>query len=73
MAYASHTTAAPLSLTARFGEIIEHAREALRARRVYRQTVSELQALSNRDLNDLGISRSEIQSIALEAAYGLAR
>ena len=73
MAYAHHITAAPLSLAARFGEIIDQARDAMRARRVYRQTLNELQALSARDLADLGIGRSEIHAIALEAAYGIAR
>ncbi|TMV53171.1 DUF1127 domain-containing protein [Thioclava sp. BHET1] len=37
-------------------------------RRVYRQTVAELQLLTDRELNDLGISRSMITRIALEAA-----
>ena len=32
--------------------------------RRYRQTVAELDRLSNRELADLGISRSEIASIA---------
>ncbi|RJL18352.1 DUF1127 domain-containing protein [Paracoccus siganidrum] len=42
-----------------------------RARRaVYRQTVRELNALTARDLNDLGISRSMIPSLAREAAWG---
>ncbi|PWJ79417.1 uncharacterized protein YjiS (DUF1127 family) [Pseudaminobacter salicylatoxidans] len=32
--------------------------------RRYRETVSELSRLSNRELNDLGINRSEIHSVA---------
>jgi uncharacterized protein YjiS (DUF1127 family) len=32
--------------------------------RRYRETVSELSRLSNRELNDLGITRSEIHGIA---------
>lgn len=32
--------------------------------RRYRETVSELSRLSNRELNDLGITRAEIQGIA---------
>lgn len=36
--------------------------------KVYRETVNELDALSNRELADLGISRSMIKGIALEAA-----
>ena len=36
--------------------------------RRYRDTVSELNQLSNRELNDLGISRGEIPSVARRAA-----
>jgi len=32
--------------------------------RSYRKTITELGALSNRELDDLGINRSEIPSIA---------
>lgn len=32
--------------------------------RTYRRTVDELSALSTRELNDLGISRSDIKSVA---------
>ncbi len=38
--------------------------------KVYRATINELSQLSGRELNDLGISRSMIKSIAIEAAYG---
>jgi uncharacterized protein YjiS (DUF1127 family) len=34
----------------------------------YSRTVSELNALTNRELSDLGISRSDIQRVAREAA-----
>jgi uncharacterized protein YjiS (DUF1127 family) len=36
---------------------------------VYRRTLRELNGLSDRDLDDLGISRQMIKRIALEAAY----
>jgi uncharacterized protein YjiS (DUF1127 family) len=36
--------------------------------RRYRATVRELQSLSGRDLNDLGISRGEIDRLAREAS-----
>lgn len=43
---------------------------ALQARRsVYRRTRNELNALSDRDLADLGIHRTEIRRLAYEAAY----
>jgi uncharacterized protein YjiS (DUF1127 family) len=35
--------------------------------RTYRNTLSELDRLSNRDLADLGISRSDIRSVARSA------
>lgn len=42
-----------------------------RARRViYHQTVRELNALTARDLHDLGINRSMIPALAREAAFG---
>jgi uncharacterized protein YjiS (DUF1127 family) len=34
----------------------------------YSRTVSELEALSNRDLSDLGLSRADITRVAREAA-----
>lgn len=34
----------------------------------YNRTVSELNALSNRELSDLGIARTDIQRVAREAA-----
>jgi uncharacterized protein YjiS (DUF1127 family) len=36
----------------------------------YNRTVSELNALSNRDLADLGINRSDIARIAAQSARG---
>lgn len=36
--------------------------------RKYRQTVSELGRMSNRELHDLGIDRSEIRNIARAAS-----
>lgn len=39
-------------------------------RRFYRSTVSELSALSSRDLTDLGIHPADIHDIARQAAYG---
>lgn len=66
MAYANTaTTTAPRS-----SGLMARLIEAAAARKVYRTTLTELQALDNRDLADLGISRSMIKSIAYEAAYG---
>lgn len=38
--------------------------ERIRNYRRYRQTMKELQGLSDRELNDIGISRSEIPHVA---------
>jgi uncharacterized protein YjiS (DUF1127 family) len=37
---------------------------------VYRATYRELAALSNKELYDLGIDRSMIEEVAMEATYG---
>lgn len=38
--------------------------------RAYRETLSELANLSDRELSDIGIARSQIRSVAYEHAYG---
>lgn len=53
---------------------ISEARAALADRytkySTYRATLNELAGLNDRDLADLGINRSMIKGIAVEAAYG---
>ena len=70
MAYVSSNRTTTLGLFNRLAEIGKDIAEAWRAYSVYRQTLSELQALSVRELNDLGLNPSTLHSIALEAAYG---
>ena len=72
MAYTTYGNSAATSSTlqGRLVARLEAARENWGKWRVYRKTVNELSALSDRDLNDLGLSRSMIRGIALEAAYG---
>ena len=41
--------------------------------RQYRATVQELSALSNRELDDIGVARSDIPKIALDSANSAAR
>ncbi len=43
---------------------------AFKKRSVYRQTMKELNSLSNKELSDLGLERYDIENIAREAAYG---
>ena len=44
------------------------SKAALPSTRVYRRTYAELSALTNRELADLGLHRSEVRRVALEAA-----
>jgi uncharacterized protein YjiS (DUF1127 family) len=46
-------------------------RKTLRKGAAYQQTVRELNSLDNRSLNDLGISRADIQRIAHDHANAL--
>ena len=46
-------------------------RKTFRKWAAYQQTVRELGALDNRQLNDLGISRSDIQRVARDHARTL--
>lgn len=71
MAYATEIHAAEGDITHRIAATLKSAGMRFANYRVYRKTVSELSALSSRELDDLGISRSMIKRISLEAAYGL--
>ncbi|WP_432817186.1 DUF1127 domain-containing protein [Sulfitobacter sp. JB4-11] len=53
-----------------FHQKIDQMRKAQAKRSVYRTTYHELSGLTDRDLRDLGIPRSNIKRLALEAAYG---
>ena len=65
-----NSATASISLRDRFNLRVEKARGDYAKWRVYRRTLNELYTLSDRDLSDLGLSRSAIRGIALEAAYG---
>ncbi|CUX80619.1 MAG: protein with domain of unknown function DUF1127 [Roseibaca calidilacus] len=70
MTYASETTAPrQTGLLARLQGFRDTLQTVMQQRAVYARTVQELQALSNRELADLGIHRSEIPRIAAEAAF----
>lgn len=72
MAYTTYNTTAVSSKTLRdrLAARIENIRADYANWRTYRRTVIELNQLTNRELADLGINRSMIRSIAIEAAYG---
>ncbi len=66
MAYvANHTTA--VSKGFGLSGFFSNAAERFSQYRVYRNTVNELNCLSDRELSDLGLNRSMIRRIALEA------
>jgi uncharacterized protein YjiS (DUF1127 family) len=71
MAYVNSSTRATVSFGDRFAALIKAAGLAMQRRKVYLQTVHELNCLSDRDLADLGLARADIGTLAHEAAYGL--
>ncbi|MBO6602646.1 MULTISPECIES: DUF1127 domain-containing protein [Paracoccaceae] len=73
MAYVSGSHSSALSFGDRLAEIKTQLVEAYTAHKLYRRTMTELERCSDRELNDLGLSRSMIKSVALEAAYGKAK
>ncbi|MBC6437495.1 MAG: DUF1127 domain-containing protein [Rhodobacteraceae bacterium] len=72
MAYVSGARISTLSFRTRLAEIKAQFAEARRARKIYRQTLAELQGYSDRELADLGMTRSMIKAVAFDAAYGKA-
>lgn len=68
MAYITSNSAAGFGFGQRFAAFMERARQARKAREIYRQTYEELSALTDRDLADLGIARMSIREVAREAA-----
>jgi uncharacterized protein YjiS (DUF1127 family) len=70
MAYLNTTQTARAGLIARLALLKDGFASALQQRRTYARTLAELNALSDRELHDLGISRMAIRDIAHEAAYG---
>ncbi len=70
MAYANTTSAPRKGVVDRLNAVSASFAAWVRQRRVYAQTLAELTALSDRELNDLGISRLAIAEIAHEAAFG---
>lgn len=70
MAYVNSSRQATVSFGDRIAALVKVAGQAMQRRRVYLQTLNELNGLSDRDLADLGISRSQLATVAREAAYG---
>ena len=67
MAYVNSRSAS-LSISDRVSSVVKMVKDAVARRRLYTQTIAELSALSDRDLTDLGLSRSSIADVARVAA-----
>ncbi|KAB2885052.1 MAG: DUF1127 domain-containing protein [Albidovulum sp.] len=70
MAYVSGVRGGNAGLADRIADVARELGEKWRRYGVYRETVRELNALSDRDLADLGIHRSQVTAVAKDAAYG---
>ena len=70
MAYASTQQTRAFGFLGQIAEAFGSLRTAWTRSRVYVRTYNELNALTTRELADLGISRSMITRLAYEAAYG---
>ncbi|SEQ30807.1 DUF1127 domain-containing protein [Thalassovita taeanensis] len=69
MAFASDIRNAQGGFADRFAALSKDLGARFARYKTYRSTLNELASLSNRDLRDLGLSRSQIRSVAYEAAY----
>lgn len=67
-AIAHHT--GRLSLADHIAAYVASYKEARARRAVYDRTFGELNAMTDRDLADIGLARVQIEDIAYEAAYG---
>lgn len=72
MTYTTHNDHAVLgaSIWQRLSNLNTSLTQRRAQRRAYRSTVTELLALSSRELIDMGIDRANIQDIARQATYG---
>lgn len=75
MAYVTSTPTSSVNtrgFVARIEDYLAAFRAALETRRVFRTTLTELQALSTRDLADMGLNPSNLRQIAWETAIAQA-
>ncbi len=60
---------APTALSTRALHAFENFKITMRQRAMFRKTINELSALSDRELHDLGLNRSMITDVARNAVY----
>ena len=70
MAYASDLRATRANSLDRATSFRTDLRTRFDKYKVYRTTLRELSQLGDRDLADLGLHRSDIRTVAMQAAYG---
>ena len=68
MAYVN-SRATSAGLVDRLVSALTSVKEAIERRRLYTRTLDELNALTDRELADLGLSRAAVAEVAREAAY----
>ncbi|MEL6597141.1 MAG: DUF1127 domain-containing protein [Pseudomonadota bacterium] len=69
MAYVTYAQAGSQSRTENPKALWSSLTSRFIAYRNYRRTLSELRTLSARELSDLGLNRSMLKRVAMEAAY----
>ncbi len=69
MAYVNAERGQRAGIVDRLAEIAKSWSERRQRHALYRRTLDELSVLSDRELADLGVHRSEVARIAYEAAY----
>jgi len=70
MAHVTDIRAAHSGLFERAALVLRALGERHAHYRAYRETLRELASLSDRELSDIGMARSQIRSVAYEHAYG---
>ena len=70
MAHVLNTNIASSSLFARLRGVAENARTSWALYKEYKRTYDELDALTDRDLADIGIRRCDIAGLARTHVYG---
>ena len=69
MAYIQPETKLAGSFFENLATVVRNMLNRYKQYRLYSKTVSELRELNGRDLSDLGLSRSMIESVAFSAVY----
>lgn len=68
MAYALSNNTTGFSLSGKLNQLTEAWKTASAKRAIFNKTYNELQSLSDRDLADIGLARSEIAGVARQEA-----